>query len=84
MAPKGIDPPTGGFLSKFKHAWWRWVLSALAGFGSTLATDLLRVICLLIAVVSATWAYHHDFQRGSGQRPVLQVLDFCFWPYLFS
>jgi hypothetical protein len=45
-------------LSKLKHGWWGWVVSALAAFFATLAPTLIRVLCLLFAVVVACATLH--------------------------
>jgi hypothetical protein len=43
----------------FKHWGWGWALSALAAFFATIATDVIRVSCLMIFVVMATISFHN-------------------------
>ena len=64
-------------VSKFKHPWWGWVVSALAAFFATLAPNLIRTICLVFAVLVAAATFHRTrFANRQWKRTTLAVLLF--------
>lgn len=62
------------WLAKFKHPGWGWVVSVLAAFGSTIATDPLRFLCLVLAIILATYTFSHT--EMAREKPYTKLVAF--------
>ena len=51
---------------KLEHKRWGWVMSALAAFFATVSPNVIRILCLLFAVLMAGMAFHGS-QMSSGK-----------------
>jgi hypothetical protein len=67
-------------ISKLKHPGWGAAMALIAAFGSTLAPPLMRVVCLGLAVVVATWTlYRTEF---AGRKILVTIPAFLLFSLL--
>jgi hypothetical protein len=62
--------------NKLKHYGWGFAVSSLAIYLSTLGADLVRGLCLAIAVVFAAVAFHQTFARNRISRTIAAATVF--------